>query len=54
MEITVDEQNKGKRMEVTEYSLGNFWDNIKCTTIEIMSPEEEYKKKSLRKILKRL
>jgi len=41
MEITVDEQNKGKRMEVTEYSLGNFWDNIKCTTIEIIRVQKK-------------
>ena len=55
VEITSEEQNKAKRMKRTEDSLGDFWDNIKCTTIRIIGvPEEEEKKKGYEKILKRL
>ena len=45
VEITYEEQNKVKRMERTEYSLRDIWDNIKCTNIQIIGvPEEEEKK----------
>ena len=33
VEITAEEQNKGKRMKRTEDSLSDLWDNIKCTNI---------------------
>ena len=33
VEITSEEQNKVKRMERTEDSLRDLWDNIKCTNI---------------------
>ena len=55
MEIPSEEQNKVKTMKRTEDSLGDFWDNIKCTTIRIIGvPEEEEKKKGMRKFLMRL
>ena len=45
MEITAEEQNKGKRMEKIEDSLRDLWDNIKCTNIQLMGvPEEEEEK----------
>ena len=30
VEITVEEQNKVKRMKITEDSLRDLWDNTKC------------------------
>ena len=46
VKITSEEQNKVKRMKRTEDSLGDVWDNIKCTNIRIIgAPEEEKKKK---------
>ena len=33
VEITSEEQNKVKRMQRTEDSLRDLWDNIKCTNI---------------------
>ena len=55
VEITTAEQNKEKRMKRIEDSLRDLWDNIKCTSIQIIEvPEEEEKRKGLRKYLKRL
>ena len=46
VEITSEEQNKVKRMQRTEDSLRDLWDNIKCTNIRIIGvPEEGEKKK---------
>ena len=46
VEITAEEQNKGKRMKRTEGHLRDLWDNIKCTNIQIIGvPEKEEKKK---------
>ena len=54
LEITSEEQNKEKRMKRTEDSLRDLWDNIKCTNIRIIwIPEEEEKKKGMRKFLKK-
>ena len=33
VEITFEEQNKVKRMKITEDSLRDLWDNITCTNI---------------------
>ena len=50
MEITAEEQNKGKRMEKIEDSLRDLWDNIKCTSIQLMGlPEEEEEKEKKNK-----
>ena len=55
VEITSKEQNKVKRMKRAEDSLRDFWDNIKHTNIWIIGvPEEEKKKKGMRKFLKTL
>ena len=44
VEITSEEQNKVKRMKITENSLRDLWDSIKCTNIQIIGvPEEEEK-----------
>ena len=46
VEITSEEQNKVKRMQRTEDSLRDLWDNFKCTNIQIIGvPEEEEKNK---------
>ena len=54
VEITSEEQNKVKRINRTEDSLRDLWDNIKCTNIQIIGITEEEKKKEYKKILKRL
>ena len=55
VEITTAEQNKEKRMKRIEDSLRDLWDNTKCTNIRIIGvPEEEEKRKGLRKYWKRL
>ena len=55
MGITATEQNIEKRMKRNEDSLGDLWDNIKCTNTCIIGvPEgEERETKDLRKYLKR-
>ena len=55
VEIIAEEQNIVKRMKRTEDSLRNLLDNIKCINIRIIGvPEEEEKRKGMRKFLKRL
>ena len=50
VEITAEEQNRGKRMKRIEDSLRDLWDNIKCTNIWVVGiPEEEEKKKDTEK-----
>ena len=36
MEITAEEQNKGKRMKRIEDSLRDLWDNVKNTNIRVI------------------
>ena len=46
VEMTAEEQNKGKGMRRIEESLRYLWDNIKCTNIWIIAvPDYEKKKK---------
>ena len=55
VEVTTAEQNKDKGMKRIEDNLRDLWDNIKHTNILIIGvPEEEEKKRGLRKYLKRL
>ena len=55
MEITTAEQNKEKRMKRIKDSLGDLWDNIKCTNIQIIGvPEEEEEKKGTEKIFEEI
>ena len=55
MEITSEEQNKGKRMKRTEDSLRDLWDNIKHINIWIIGvQEEEEKKKGYEKIFEEI
>ena len=46
VEITPEEQNKVKRIKRTEDSLRDLWDNIKCTSIQIIGVpgKKEYEK----------
>ena len=53
VEITSEEQNKVKRMKITDDNLRDLWDNIKCTNIQIIGvPKEEEEKKEYEKFLK--
>ena len=55
VEITSEEQNKIKRMKITEDSLRDLWDNIKQTNFQIIGvPEEEEKKKGYEKFFKEI
>ena len=45
VEITFEEQNKVKTMKITEESIRDLWDNIKCTNIWIIGVLEEKQKK---------
>ena len=55
VEITAEEQNKGKEMKRIEESLRDLWDNIKHTNIWVIEvPEEEEKKKDTEKILEEI
>ena len=54
VEITSEGQNKVKRMKMTENSLRDLWDHIKCTNILIIGVPEEEEKKGMRKFLKML
>ena len=53
VEITAEEQNKGRRMKGIEDSLRDLWDNMKHKNIQILGIlEEEEKKKAFEKIFK--
>ena len=55
VEITSEEQNKVKRMKITEDSPRDLWGNIKCTNIWITGvPEKEEKKKGYEKIFEEI
>ena len=55
VEIISEEQNKVKRMKRTDDSLRDLWNYIKRMNIRIIGvPEEEEKRKGMRKFLKRL
>ena len=54
VEITAEEQNKGRGMNRIEDSLRDLWDNIKQINIRVIGVPEEGKKKALRKFLKKL
>ena len=55
VEMTSEEQNKVKRMKITEHSLRDLWDSIKCTNIwTIGVPEKEEKKKRYEKIFEKI
>ena len=41
VEITTEEQNKGKRMKRIEDSLRDLWNNFKCTNIRVIEVPEE-------------
>ena len=50
VEITSEDQNKVKRMRITEDILRDLWNNTKHTNIQIIGvPEEEEKKKGYEK-----
>ena len=50
VETTAEGQNKDKRMKITEDSLRDLLDTIRCTKIQIIGvPEEERKTKGMRK-----
>ena len=55
VEMTSEEQNKGKRMKRTDNSLRDLWDNIKHINIWIIGvPEKEEKKKGYEKIFEEI
>ena len=54
VEITLEEQNKVRRMKRTEDSLRDLWDNIKHTNIWIIGISEEGKKKGYEKIFEEI
>ena len=53
VKIIYEEQNKVKRMKITDDNLRDLWNNIKCTNIHIIGvPKEEEEKKEYEKFLK--
>ena len=55
VEITAEEQNKGKGMKRIENILRDLWDIIKHTNITVIGvPEEEERKKSTEKIFEEI
>ena len=55
VEITAEEQNKGKGMKRIEEILRDLWDSIKCTKMQVIGvPEEEEKKKGTEKVFEEM
>ena len=55
VEITSEQQDKVKRMERTKDNLRDLYDNIKCTSIQIIGvPEKEEKNKGHEKIIEKI
>ena len=56
MEIIAIAQNTEKRMKRNEGSLGDLWDNIKCTNIHIVGVPEgrERERKDQKKIFEKI
>ena len=55
VEITSEEQSKGKRMKSIEDSFRDFWGNIKCTNIRVIGVlEGKEKKKGYEKIFEEI
>ena len=54
VEITSEGQNKVKRMQRTEDSLRDLWDNIKRTNTHIIGVPEEEKMKAFEKIFEEI
>ena len=54
VDLTSEEQNKVKRMERTEESFRDRWDNIKHTNIRVIGIPEEEKKKGYEKIFQEI
>ena len=54
VKLTSEEQNKVKRMERTEDSFRDRWDNIKHTNMRVIGNPEEEKKKGYEKIFKEI
>ena len=54
LEITITELNKEKRMKRIVVSLRDFWDNIKCTNIQIKGIPEEEKEKGTENIFEEI
>ena len=51
----MSKEHKVKIMKITGHSLTDFWDNIKCTIIQITGvPEEEGRKKGYEKIFEEI
>ena len=55
MEITHAEQKREKRLKTNEESLGELWDNDKCTNIHIIGvPEGEERVRGTEKIFQEI
>ena len=55
MEITDAEQKREKRLKTNEESLGELWDNVKCTNIHIIGvPEGKEREKGTEKIFQEI
>ena len=54
VEINEAERKKEKRMKRNEDNLGDLWDNVKHSNIQIIGVSEEYKKKRHEKILEEI